>query len=298
MKCHVILTGVAIAACCTFVAVWASRSSLQRGAPNSVEAQTVAGFQNQPRAANGAPSIRTVRERREILSLTSEDECAALERALASDDADSREFALTNLLPALVASDPIAAGRFAETNTVSEIHDSVLERVARLLAEKDPTNALAWAAELERFGDRETALTGICLKWAEADPAQAAASRERFIAEWQSFDALEDLTWKWAEQDFTAALDWVLSHPEDARRDQLIGRVAYLEAQTSPEAAARLVVDAMTPGESQIEAAISVLHQWAKQDLAAATDWAERFPLGPLRDRALHELTTIGGLQP
>jgi len=291
MKAVLVACLAVITACCTLVLVWVWQSAMTETAPDSSDAATVAGFQSRTRMA----SVQTMRAPRETSGVTSADECAALERALAFGDADSCEFAFTNLLPALVASDPIAAGQFAETNADSEIHDRVLERVARLFAERDPTNALAWAGELERFGDRETALTSVCLEWAETDPARAATSRERFIEEWQSFDALEDLAWKWAEQDLSAALDWVMSHPQDVRRDQLIGRMAYLKAQTSPEEAARLVVDAMTPGDSQIEAAISVLHQWAKQDLAAATAWAERFPPGALRDRALHELTVIGG---
>src|SRR5262245_25408698 len=123
MKSHVILTGVAIAACCTVVVVWASRSSLRSGVSNSTDARTDADF----RSRTQTPSVRTLREPGEHSSVTDGDEWVALERALASDDADSREFAFTNLLPALVASDPIAVGRFAETNAASEIHDDLLE---------------------------------------------------------------------------------------------------------------------------------------------------------------------------
>jgi hypothetical protein len=38
---------------------------------------------------------------------------------------------------------------------------------------------------------------------------------------------------------------------------------------------------------------MSVLHQWGLQDLPAATAWAEHFPEGPVRDRAILELTGI-----
>ena len=44
------------------------------------------------------------------------------------------------------------------------------------------------------------------------------------------------------------------------------------------------------PGAAQDEAIMTVLNQWANQDLIAATDWVKQFPDGPLQVRALNEL--------
>jgi hypothetical protein len=222
---------------------------------------------------------------------------AAIEQALASTNLATREFAFTNLLPALVLADPLAAARLAETNTLADAHEQLLQQVAKLWAAQDPTNALAWAAGLQHRDEREAALTDVCLQLAETDPAEAVLQRESRLADYQSYDALEDLAQKWAETDLAAALAWLAGHPADARRDQLIGRVAYVQSQTAPQAAAQLVIADMTPGDAQIEAAVSVLHQWGKQDLPAATAWAEQFPEGSLRARALQELTNIAGNQ-
>ena len=49
----------------------------------------------------------------------------------------------------------------------------------------------------------------------------------------------------------------------------------------------------MEPGPMQNEAMLSVLHQWAKSDLAAASDWAGNLPTGVLRDRAMNELAGL-----
>jgi len=38
---------------------------------------------------------------------------------------------------------------------------------------------------------------------------------------------------------------------------------------------------------------MSVLSQWAMQDFAGASAWADQFPAGPLADRARQELAGI-----
>jgi hypothetical protein len=228
---------------------------------------------------------------------TTEEEAAALraaiEEALMSTNLESCDFALTNLLPMLVNQDPSAAMRLADSSSLGEKREELLQRIAKLLAMQDPTNALAWASRLTHVSDRETTLTEVCLQMAEADPEEAVRRRQSFLLEGQSYEALEDLAQRWAEKDLAAALDWIASLPRDARRDQVIGRVAYVQAQTDPAAAARLVVEGMTPGDPLTEAAVSVLYQWGRRDLAAATSWANTFPEGPLRTRALQELSTI-----
>ena len=221
---------------------------------------------------------------------------AAIEQALASTNLETREFAFTNLLPALMLADPRAAARLAETNTLADAHEALLQQVAKLWAARDAAAALGWAAGLPNEGERERTLTDVCLQVAEANPAQAALMRESYLSASQSFDALEDLAQKWAEKDLAAALAWIAGHPQDARRDQLIGRVAFVQAQTAPREAAQWVVEDMTPGDPQIEAAVSVLYQWARQDAAAALAWAESFPPGDLRDRAINEVKNVSAV--
>jgi len=70
-----------------------------------------------------------------------------------------------------------------------------------------------------------------------------------------------------------------------------------VQSQTAPEAAANLIIDQMPPGPAQIEAAISVVHQWGLQNFSAASDWVNQFPSGPLADRAKQELSGIAEYQ-
>jgi hypothetical protein len=217
--------------------------------------------------------------------------------ALASANLDDREIVFTDLLAELVRTDPLAAARFAETNSMGYTHDQVLQHVAQLWAATDSAAALDWAATLSNPAERDAILTEVCLQVAESDPAEAVPMLSHGVPDEIPNGGLEAVMERWAEKDFPAALDWALSRAASEQRDLLIARVAYVKSQTSPLEAATLVVEKIPAGEAQIEAAISVLHQWASHDMAAAGQWAARFPEGDLRSRAFSELGNIARIQ-
>lgn len=203
------------------------------------------------------------------------------------------EMVFTNLLPALVGVDPLAAARFAETNILGEGRERAMHCVARLWAAQDALSAAGWAATLANAVERDAILTEVCRKVAEKDPGEAVRMRSESVADRASNTGLETLAQTWAESDFTAAQDWVLSRAPSGQRDQIVARLAFVRSKTSPLEAAKLVVDSIPPGAAQTEAAMSVLHQWAARDPAAAQSWAENFPEGDLRSRALKEIDGI-----
>jgi hypothetical protein len=87
-----------------------------------------------------------------------------------------------------------------------------------------------------------------------------------------------------------------LAKPPGEQRDQLLQRIAFVVAKTNPAEAAQLVSQQMSPGQTQTEAAISVLYQWTQQDPAAAMAWAESFPPGDLRERAINEVKNVSAV--
>lgn len=105
--------------------------------------------------------------------------------------------------------------------------------------------------------------------------------------------ALENFVQLWAQADLTSACDWVQHNPAGPIRDALITRVAFVGAQSDPNAAAWLVVEEIPPGHIHEEAVVMVLHQWAIQDPASAVAWVNLFPDTPFRDRALRELEGV-----
>ena len=216
-----------------------------------------------------------------------------IQEALASNDPAARERALTNLFPALVFHNVGAAARLAESNSSSEARREVLRCVARHWAAQDAAGALEWASKLPNVGERDATVTDVCLKVAEVNSSEAVRMRERFILDERLDSTLENLAQQWAETDLSAALAWAGAHPAGEQRDHLLARMAFVQSQTAPVDAARLTVEQIPPGETQDESVISVLHQWAVRDRAAAMAWAESFPEGELRDRALQELAGI-----
>jgi hypothetical protein len=132
-----------------------------------------------------------------------------------------------------------------------------------------------------------------CLQLAERDPRAAVILAINTRADETYPGLLESLVAQWATHDLQASHQWVLQQQSGEWRDGLMARIAFVGSQSDPVAAAQIVVQEMTPGQRQTEAAISVLHQWALRDLNAAAAWAHTFPEGPLRKRAMDEIEGI-----
>ncbi len=213
--------------------------------------------------------------------------------ALASPDATRQPDLVARLLAEWVEADPQAAARFAETSDIAGDHAWILHRVAQLWAERDTQAALAWAGSLPEPGEKDAMLTDVCLQLSATDPAEAVRTLAQQIPGENPHGGLEVLAQRWAEHDFTAARDWALSRPDGWRRDRLIARLAQSQAQQAPRDAAALVADEITEGATQTEAVLAVLHQWAIQDAAAATEWIELFPDSGVRTRAFAEIDGI-----
>ena len=76
----------------------------------------------------------------------------------------------------------------------------------------------------------------------------------------------------------------------DVSREDLVARVGYVWSLDDPASAACFVAGETPAGDAQVEAAISVLHQWSRSDPDSARAWGECFPLGELHERALYEV--------
>lgn len=218
---------------------------------------------------------------------------AEIQEAFDSFSIPRLDFALTELLPALVKADPAAAGQLAESLERPELRAEVLYWVALWWGQKDPERALAWATGLVVEHERETALTLAASQLASADPATALQVTAPSLRPDQTSDALGTFAQRWAEKDLAAALRWTLALSPGAQREALVAQLAFVAAERAPAVAARLVVEEMSPGVGQNEAALSVLHQWGLRDFYAAKTWVARFPAGPLHDRAVAELNAI-----
>jgi hypothetical protein len=218
---------------------------------------------------------------------------AAIWQELNSTNEDGHEIVFTNLLPALIALNPAAAAKLVEATTSEQGREELMRQLIQTWTTSDATAAFTWAGQLADTNEQQRAFIYATKQMAGLDPAAAAATASRYLPADGQDAVMGDIALTWAAKDLAGALNWAASQPVGEQRDEIMARVAFVESSTAPETAANLVIDEIPPGPAQEEAAISVLHQWAIQDFASAKAWAELFPSGPLRDRALAELSRI-----
>ena len=219
-------------------------------------------------------------------------------QSLSSNDSATRRHAIKHLLPSLAQRDPVAAARVADLCVDSPLRPQILSAVARGWTDHNRLHALAWASGLSDSEEREAVLVEIFSRIAQSDPAEAVRLRQELSRDQADDAELTNLAQRWAESDLSAVLGWTDSLPPGEQRDQLMARAAFIQSQTSPAEAAQLVLDRIPPGETQAEALISVVHQWAQRDFAAASAWIERIPEVLLRERATQELEAARRAQP
>lgn len=162
----------------------------------------------------------------------------------------------------------------------------------RQWVKKDPGAAWDWALKQPDNDRRVELLEAMCYEIAQdGDPARAVTLADNLRL--ADHGTLANLEQQWAEKDLTAACEWAVAKPAGDEKNELLERVAYVWASADPENAAQLVVEKMSPGNAQTEAVISVLHQWASRDFKGAMAWAELFPDGQIRQRAMNELSGV-----
>ncbi len=186
--------------------------------------------------------------------------------------------------------DPAGAGRFAISLPAGPWRELTLRNVAQDWGGQDAARAERWAARLTDESERTATLADVCLQVAQGDARSAVEIAERHGLGAVPGAIFENLVQHWAEQDVTGAAAWISEQPVGEGRDQMVGRLAYVQSQTEPANAANLVVEQIPTGPIQDEAVMSVLHQWAVREPTAAAAWVGQFPAGALRDRAEAEL--------
>lgn len=138
---------------------------------------------------------------------------------------------------------------------------------------------------------RDTVAEIACAQVAETDPARAVELAERYGG--NCTNLLENLVFQWSERNEPEARAYALAKPAGEERDRLLARVALSRAKTEPAEAAKFVVAEMSPGDTQNEAVMSVLHQWALREPNQALAWVQLFPESDLRSRALTEVQNL-----
>jgi hypothetical protein len=212
--------------------------------------------------------------------------------ALMSGSGPESSKGLDDAVQAWVAQDAVGAAEFGESQESPSIREELIHRVLEAWSRKDAKAALAWANDLPDPAKKQEAVSAICLTMAQSDPLKALDSALDSHAENAGDGLIESIAMQWAAKDPQAARQWVEAQDPSAWRDGVMGRIAFVLSLKDPAGAAQIISSEMQPGPAQTEAAISVVHQWAKMDQASATAWVNGFP-AELRKRALTEIANV-----
>lgn len=215
-----------------------------------------------------------------------------IERVLVSVDADERERVLEKDLPALVARDARSAGVLVERSEPGLVRDALRTRVARLWASQDLNGAMDWVSALGDSGERQLAAADVAAEVATSDPATALEVLDVFGVGRRD-GTLEHVAQLWAEEHPEEALRYAQAQQPGPEKDQLLARIAVVQAARDPAAAASLAAHEITPGAAQRDAVAAVLRQWATQDPESAATWVSNLMDETLRKRSLAELARI-----
>ena len=214
-----------------------------------------------------------------------------IEAALHGGDSAAAEAALRQDLPDLLEKEGAAfVQRLLAAAEPGAVRETSLRVCAILWPKLDPDAALVWAAQLPDAPERAEARTRIISSLAEFAPEEAmkAAMTENETA--QGDILIANVAQAWARLDPAAARKWTLNLPPGARRDGCVARIAMAEAQSFPGDAARFALLRLPDGPVLDETILAIVHRWAGRNAGAARRWAESFPAGPLRERALREV--------
>lgn len=203
------------------------------------------------------------------------------------------EETVSSLLAQWIQQDPAGAGRFAKSLPAGRWREMTIRRVAQDWAMQDTAHAERWAAHLSDPDERDLTVADVCFQVAQTDAHQAVVIAQRHGSNTSGAVVLDHLVQQWAEQDAAEAAVWIDEQPAGEQRDQWLGHLAYVQSETDPATAASLVVRQIPTGPSQNEAVVTILHQWARHDMASASGWVDQLLPGALRAQAEAELQAL-----
>jgi hypothetical protein len=170
---------------------------------------------------------------------------------------------------------------------------TLLEQVAVLWTNSDASSAGDWAQTIPNDSEREAAIRKIAYETARADGPSALNLASGLSATAERDELIVYAVSQWAAKDAQAASDWGSRIANERLRNHVLGSVAIALADQDGEAAARLVARAVSPGEDQDRAALSVVQRWAQSSIEASTAWVAQFPETPLREAAVENLIQV-----
>jgi len=208
-----------------------------------------------------------------------------IERALLSIDDAQRDRAYRQLLPALIKLDPAAVKQLVVSWPAGPAREELLRNTAHAWSTVSVDGAVDWASGMKEDDERAIAATEIMSRVAQSDPARAIGISDQFGIG-RKDGTVEHMVQLWATENLQESLSWAKNQLQGPQRDQLVARIATVQAETAPEDAASTALTQIGVGPAQDNAVVQVVGQWTFRDPDAAAAWIEGLPKGHIQDLA------------
>lgn len=208
-----------------------------------------------------------------------------IERGLLSVDDARRDRAYRQILPAMIKLDPAAVEQLVASWPAGPAREELLRNTAHAWSSVSVDGAVDWASGMKEDGERAIVATEIMSHVAQQDPARAVAISDQFGVG-RKDGTVEHMVQLWARENLQESLSWAENQPQDPQRDQLVARIATVQAETAPEAAASTALTQIGAGPAQDSAVSQIVRQWSFRDPEAAAAWIEELPKGHIQDLA------------
>jgi len=192
--------------------------------------------------------------------------------------------------------DPAKAAAWVETLPPDQ-QLVMLDDVAIVWANNDPTNAMKWAGSLADNAARCQALATVAGEAVRSQPLMALQIAIDLPAGEQRDDLIQRGARQWASTDVDRAVAWVSQIPTGDLRNQTLSGVAIVWSASEPVAAATWALHELPPGRLLDDTVISIVQRWAQQKPEDAAAWVEQFPSGSLQATAVANVSAIWHLQ-
>jgi hypothetical protein len=184
-------------------------------------------------------------------------------------------------------------------NWVSKLPDGIDRQdaigvVARSWARKDLREAIAWSGKLASKAERDNARVTAMDEVVYASPTDVLKLAGDLPPSGERDDLIIRASGIWAADVPDQALAWARELSDPSLREPVLSEVVTVMAERNPISAGQLAVSSLSPGQLQERIVIAIIQRWASRDEAAAKAWAEAFPEGELKTKALETVEITG----
>lgn len=162
-----------------------------------------------------------------------------LEAAMEIGSSQEREKALAEIAWNAMETEPeIAHQSFAKLSTDSPEKLRLIRHYAMRLAERNPKEAVEWAASLESESEISAAMSHVAVEISETDPIRAADLLSEFGLSGRDFDvAVVQVIQRWAARSPSEAAAWISAFQPGTAREAGLGVIAGKWLPMDPSAA-------------------------------------------------------------